>query len=91
MSSEQQLEEQFIQKLLGLKYEFRPDIRDRAALEANFREKFQALNRVKLSDDEFQRLLDEVVTPDVFASARTLRTINNAAALPVGGGMKHGG
>ena len=27
MSSEQQLEEQFIQKLLSLKYEYRPDIR----------------------------------------------------------------
>ena len=66
MSSEQQLEERFIQKLLSLKYEYRPDIRDRAALEANFREKFQELNRVKLTDDEFQRLLDEIVTPDVF-------------------------
>ncbi len=77
MSSEQQLEERFIQKLLSLKYEYRPDIRNRAALEDNFREKFQELNRVKLTDDEFQRLLDEVVTPDVFASARTLRTINS--------------
>ncbi len=77
MSSEQQLEERFVQKLLGLKYEYRPDIRNRAALEANFREKFQALNRVRLTDDEFQRLLDEIVKPDVFASARTLRTINS--------------
>ncbi len=77
MSSEQELEERFIQKLLGLKYEYRPDIRNRAALEANFREKFQALNRVTLTNDEFQRLLDEIVTPDVFASARTLRTINS--------------
>ena len=77
MSSEQQLEEQFIQKLLGLKYEYRPEVRNRAALEANFRQKFQELNRVKLTDDEFQRLLDEVVTSDVFASARTLRTINS--------------
>jgi type I restriction enzyme R subunit len=76
MSSEQQLEERFIQKLLALKYEYRPDIRNRTALEANFREKFQELNRVALADDEFQRLLGEVVTSDVFASARTLRTIN---------------
>jgi type I restriction enzyme R subunit len=37
----------------------RPDIRDRAALEQNFREKFEALNRVKLTDTEFARLLDE--------------------------------
>ncbi|MCZ2341841.1 MAG: DEAD/DEAH box helicase family protein, partial [Bacteroidales bacterium] len=77
MSSEQQLEERLIQKLLGLKYEYRPDIRNRAALEANFREKFRELNRVQLTDGEFQRLLDEIVMPDVFASARTLRTINS--------------
>ena len=68
MSSEQQLEEQFIQKLLSLKYEYRPDIRNRAALEANFREKFQALNRVKLTDDEFQRLLDDGVVELLFNS-----------------------
>ena len=35
-----------LSKLRDLKYEYRPDIRDRAALEANFREKFEALNRV---------------------------------------------
>ena len=31
MSSEQQLDERFIQRLFSLKYEYRPDIRDRAA------------------------------------------------------------
>ncbi|MCZ2340351.1 MAG: hypothetical protein LC104_00980 [Bacteroidales bacterium] len=77
MSSEQQLEEWLIQKLLGLKYEYRPGIRNRAALEANFREKFQELNRVQLTGGEFQRLLDEIVMPDVFTSAHTLRTINS--------------
>ena len=76
-SLEHQLEDKLVEKLRGLKYEYRADIRNRAALESNFREKFQELNRVKLTDDEFQRLLDEVVTPDVFASARTLRTINS--------------
>ncbi len=45
---EEQVEYGFIGKLQGLKYEYRPDIRDRAALERNFREKFEALNRVKL-------------------------------------------
>lgn len=50
---EEQVEYGFIGKLQGLKYEYRPDIRDRAALERNFREKFEALNRVKLSDGEF--------------------------------------
>ena len=71
--SERDLEESLIAKLRDLKYEYRPDIRGRAALEANFRQKFEALNRVKLTDGEFQRLLDEIVTPDVFQAARTLR------------------
>ena len=73
---EEQIEYGFIGKLQGLKYEYRADIRDRAALERNFREKFEALNRVKLSDGEFARLLDEIVTPDVFTAAKTLRSIN---------------
>jgi len=73
---EEQIEYGFIGKLQGLKYEYRPDIRDRAALEKNFREKFEALNRVKLTDGEFARLLDEIVTPDVFTAARMLRERN---------------
>jgi len=73
---EEHIEYGFIGKLQNLKYEYRADIRDRASLEGNFREKFEALNRVKLSDGEFARLLDEIVTPDVFTSAKTLRTIN---------------
>lgn len=76
-SAESQLEEQLIEKLLGLKYEYREDIRDRAALEKNFREKFQALNHVRLTDGEFHRLLDKVVTPDVFTASKTLRNINS--------------
>jgi type I restriction enzyme, R subunit len=70
---ERQLEEQFIEKLRSLKYEYRPEIRDRAALERNFREKFESLNHVRLTDGEFPRLLDEIITPDVFGAARTLR------------------
>ena len=73
---EEQIEYSFIGKLQNLKYVYRADIRDRAALEGNFREKFQALNRVHLTDGEFARLLDEIVTPDVFTAARTLRSIN---------------
>ena len=38
----------FIGKLQELKYEYRPDITNRATLEQNFREKFEALNRVRL-------------------------------------------
>ena len=73
---EDTIEYGFIGTLQGLKYEYRRDIRDRAALEQNFREKFEALNRVKLTDSEFARLLDEIVSPDVFAAAKTLREIN---------------
>jgi hypothetical protein len=50
---EGQIEEKLIEKLLSLKYEYRQDIRDRAALEKNFREKFEALNRVRLTEREF--------------------------------------
>ncbi len=76
-SPESQLEEEFIDKLRDLKYEYRQNIRDRAALEKNFRDKFEALNHVKLTDTEFSRLLDEIVTPDVYAASKTLRTINS--------------
>ncbi|MSR65348.1 MAG: type I restriction endonuclease subunit R [Verrucomicrobiae bacterium] len=74
---EQGIEDAFIEKLRSLKYTVRPDIRDRATLEANFRQKFEALNRVKLTDSEFQRLLDELITPDVFTAARVLREKND--------------
>jgi len=74
---ERDLEDALISKLRDLKYEYRPDIRDRVALEANFRTKFEALNRVMLTDGEFQRLMDEIVTPDVFTAARTLRERNS--------------
>ena len=70
---ERDLEEALVTKLQDLKYEYRPDIRGRAALEANFRQKFEALNRVKLTDGEFNRLLDEIVTSDVYEAARSLR------------------
>jgi type I restriction enzyme R subunit len=74
---ERDLEEALVTKLQDLKYEYRPDIRDRAALEKNFRQKFETLNRITLTDGEFQRLLDEIVTPDVFTAARTLRERNS--------------
>ncbi|MCZ8185038.1 MAG: type I restriction endonuclease subunit R [Beijerinckiaceae bacterium] len=76
-TDERVLEEALITKLRDLKYDYRPDIRDRATLERNFREKFESLNRVTLTDVEFQRLTDEIVTPDVFTAARTLRERNS--------------
>jgi len=76
---ESTIEQELIDKPGELKYTLRPDIRDRAALERNFREKFEALNRVSLTDAEFKRLLEEIVTPDVFTAAHTLRHRNSFA------------
>ncbi len=76
-SPERQLEDALVEKLRGLKYAHRTDIHDRATLEANFRQQFEALNRVRLTDAEFHRLLDEIVTPDVFAAAAALRGRNS--------------
>ena len=76
-TQESVLEQQLIEKLVSLKYAYRADIRDRASLDKNFREKFEALNRVTLTDGEFSRLLDQIITPDVFAAARTLRERNS--------------
>ena len=78
-STERELEDQLVAKLQELKFTHRSDIRDRAALEANFRQKFQELNRVRLTDAEFERLLGEIISADVFAAAKTLRGVNSFA------------
>ena len=75
MKKELDIEQEFIEKLVGLKYLYRDDIRDRDTLERNFREKFEALNRVRLTEGEFNRLLEEIVSPDVFAIAERLRNL----------------
>lgn len=76
MKNEKQIETSFIKKLVELKYTYREDIKTKAALEENFRNHFQNLNRVKLSDSEFQRLKEMIITPDVFAAAKILRETN---------------
>jgi type I restriction enzyme R subunit len=73
MTAETNIEQDLIAKLIDLKYIYRPDIRDRTALEKNFREKFEALNRVRLTNAEFERLLEQIITPDVFSAAHFLR------------------
>ncbi|MFN4006443.1 MAG: type I restriction endonuclease subunit R [Chitinophagaceae bacterium] len=70
------IEDRLLEKLIDLKYSYRADIRNKASLEKNFREKFQALNRVILTDAEFARLRDEIINSDVFASSKRLREIN---------------
>lgn len=76
MIRERQIEESFIQKLKDLKYSYRPDINNRATLEQNFREKFERLNRVHLTDSEFNRLLEDITDSDVFLSSKRLRERN---------------
>lgn len=74
--TERKIEQKFIQKLIDLKYTHRPDIHDRESLEQNFRQKFEQLNRVRLTDSEFERLKLEIIKPDVFSAAKLLREIN---------------
>ncbi len=73
IQSEAQLEQQFLEKLQEMKYTYRSDIRNLDALESNFRQKFERLNFVSLSDDEFRKLLQENVTADVFTASKRLR------------------
>lgn len=73
MSKENQIEESLIEQLKGLKYTHRPDIVDRKTLEQNFKTKFEALNRVRLSESEFLRLREEIIQPDVFKASKLLR------------------
>ncbi|MCB1796334.1 MAG: type I restriction endonuclease subunit R, partial [Candidatus Competibacteraceae bacterium] len=70
---ESQIEQNLINRLEELKYTYRPNIRDKTALEQNFRAKFEALNRVRLTDAEFARLRDEIINADVFQAAKILR------------------
>jgi hypothetical protein len=79
---EAQLGHGLIGPLQNLKYAYRADIRDRAALERNVREKCEALNRVRLSDGEFARMMGEIVTSDLL-EARFPRNENGLKwALP---------
>jgi type I restriction enzyme R subunit len=75
--TEQDIEDRLIGKLQELKYTYRPEITSRAELEGNFRQHFEALNQIRLTDHEFARLLEEIVTTDVFAASRNLRQRNS--------------
>ena len=45
---EQEIEQSLIEKLVDLKYIHRQDIRDRATLEQNFRQQFEALSDISM-------------------------------------------
>lgn len=76
MKSEKEIETSFIEKLKDLKYIYRDDIKDKISLESNFRNHFQKLNKVNLSDSEFARLRDSIITADVFMASKLLRETN---------------
>lgn len=73
MSKENQIEQNLIDQLKGLKYIHRPDIVDRKMLEQNFKTKFEELNRVHLTNNEFLRLREEIINSDVFVASKKLR------------------
>ena len=76
MFKENQIEENLIKQLIELKYNYRPDIVDRKTLEQNFKNKFETLNRIHLTESEFLRLREEIINPDVFAASKLLRERN---------------
>lgn len=73
MTKESNIEDNLIKYLTELKYTYRPDIVDRNTLEQNFRNKFETLYRVKLTDNEFLRLREEIIEPDVFLASKLIR------------------
>lgn len=73
---EADIEYGLVGRLQDLKYTYRPDIRDKNTLEQSFREKFEKLNRVNLTDSEFKKLREEIVNPDVFKASNYLRNTN---------------
>ena len=73
MSKENQIELNLIEQLKGLKYIHRPSIVDRKTLEQNFKAKFEEINRVHLTDNEFLKLREEIINSDVFFASKKLR------------------
>jgi len=76
-TKESKIENDFIDKLKELKYTYRTDIRNKESLELNFRQKFEALNKVNLTDNEFSRLLEQIISPNIFKTSKLLREINS--------------
>ncbi len=73
MSKENDIEQNLIRQLTELKYIYQPHIVDRKTLEQNFKTKFEALNRVNLTNHEFLRLREDIIKPDVFSASKFLR------------------
>lgn len=70
--SEAELEKELIAALQGLKYEFLA-INNEDELYQNFRKQIDTINHIKLSDREFDRLLNSMLGKSRFESAKNLR------------------
>jgi len=70
---EHDIEMDFIRKLESQQYIYRDDLSTDKDRENNFRAKFNALNKVELTDKEFTRLLEQLISSDVFRTAKILR------------------
>jgi type I restriction enzyme R subunit len=70
--SEAELEKELIAGLQGLKYEF-ITINNEDELYQNFRKQIDTINHIKLSDREFDRLLNSMLGKSRFESAKNLR------------------
>lgn len=70
--SEQELEQNLIQRLMGLGYD--PiSIRNAEDLQANLKTQLEKHNNIQLSDDEFKRVLNHLDKGNVFDRAKRLR------------------
>ena len=70
---ERNIEDMFLKSLRGLGYTYRDDIGNLADIEANFCQKFSALNCVNLTNEEHEQLLDTIISDDTFKCANMLR------------------
>lgn len=73
---EAEIETQFIDQLVKQGYIYRDDIKDRYDLEENFRNHFNKLNRVNLSNKEFANLKASIIKDDIFDVSKILRAEN---------------
>ena len=78
---EKQIETELMQRLSDRKYICRADIQNREALEQNFREKFEELNQIQLTDNEFEGLLEQIVNANVFQAYQSLREHNRLVSV----------
>lgn len=74
MRSEERIEDALTKKLIELGYTYNEAIKDKNSLNQNFRKHFEQINNVKLTNQEFEKLHNLIVKPDVFEASQILRT-----------------